>query len=513
MRVPFGRRQLIGILVGITAESAVAEPKLKAALDILDEQPIFDGVTFDLLRWAAEYYHHPLGEVFAAALPVTLREGQPALPKAEWWAATEAGRQEVSNPSDRRAPQQRALLAWLSARSRTNAGELAEPFKLSHLRALADRGWVASVISEPQIAAPMEIRPSDVDLTEHQARCVDAILASVSSFATHLLDGVTGSGKTEVYLRVIAAAIERGGQALVLVPEIALTPQLVERFRRRFSTGVVAVHSGLAGQERRDAWRAAHSGRARIVIGTRSAVFTSLPKLALIVVDEEHDASYKQQEGFRYSARDLAVVRARSAGVPIILGSATPSLETLENAATGRYTRHVLPQRPGAAQAPRLSLVDLRKHGSDQGLSTPAMQAIAQHLKAGGQIIVFLNRRGYAPSLFCNACGWVAPCAHCDARMTLHLRARQLRCHHCGAHGPVPSTCGNCGAPLNPVGQGTERVEETLARLFPDAPLARLDRDTAAARGAMQTVLGRVHSGEGADPGGHADAHQGPSLP
>jgi primosomal protein N' (replication factor Y) len=259
---------------------------------------------------------------------------------------------------------------------------------------------------------------------------------------------------------------------------------------------VVAVHSGLSGNERRDAWRAAHQGQARIIIGTRSAVFTSLPKLALIVVDEEHDASYKQHEGFRYSARDLAVVRARSANVPIVLGSATPSLETLENAATARYAKHLLPQRPGTARSPRMSIVDLRKHAADQGLSTPAMQAMVRHLEAGGQVIVFLNRRGYAPSLFCNACGWVAPCAHCDARMTLHLRARQLRCHHCGAHSDVPAVCGSCGQALNPVGQGTERVEETLARLFPEAPLARLDRDTASARGAVETVLERVHSGE-----------------
>jgi primosomal protein N' (replication factor Y) len=312
----------------------------------------------------------------------------------------------------------------------------------------------------------------------------------------HLVYGVTGSGKTEVYLRVIAAAIAGGGQALVLVPEIALTPQLVDRFRRRFSSGVVAVHSGLTGVERRDAWRAAHMGLARIVIGTRSAVFTSMPRLALIVVDEEHDASYKQQEGFRYSARDLAVFRARGAGVPILLGSATPSLETLENAASARYSLHRLPQRPGAARVPRISLVDLRKHAADQGLSTPAMAAIGQHLHDGGQVIVFLNRRGYAPSLFCNACGWVAPCPHCDARMTLHRRAQQMRCHHCGAHGAVPAVCGSCGQPLHPVGQGTERVEETLERLFPTAPLARLDRDTASARGSVETVLGRVHSGE-----------------
>jgi primosomal protein N' (replication factor Y) len=495
VRVPFGRQQLIGILVGVASESSVASSKLRTAIDILDEHPIVDAVTFDLLRWAAGYYHHPLGEVFAAALPVSLRAGQPALQTTEWWSLSQAGRQELSTPSARRAPRQRALLAWLGQVGRTTTDDAGEAFKPAQLRALATRGWITSEIVVPDLA-PMESRASEVILTDAQIHCVAAVLASLSTFAAHLLYGVTGSGKTEVYLRVIAAAIAHGGQALVLVPEIALTPQLVDRFRRRFSSGVVALHSGLTSNERRDAWRAAHNGQARIIIGTRSAVFTSLPKLALIVVDEEHDASYKQHEGFRYSARDLAVVRARGAGVPVVLGSATPSLETLENSGTGRYSKHLLPQRPGAAQAPRIKLVDLRKHAADQGFSTPAMQAMAQHLKAGGQVIVFLNRRGYAPSLFCNACGWVAPCAHCDARMTLHRRAQQLRCHHCGAHGAVPAVCASCGQALHPVGQGTERVEETLARLFPEVPLARLDRDTASARGAVRTVLDRVHSCE-----------------
>ena len=495
VRVPFGRQQLVGVLVGLTSESSVPDAKLKRAFEILDEQPVVDPVTFDLLRWAAEYYHHPLGEVFAAALPAGLRAGQSALQTAESWSLTSAGRQELSAPSARRAPRQRALLAWIEGRGRATADAVPSDFTRAHLRALADRGWIAMQAIAPDAEATVS-HPSEVALTPHQTQCVSAILASLPAFAAHLLYGVTGSGKTEVYLRVIAAAIAKGGQALVLVPEIALTPQLVDRFRSRFSSGVVAVHSALTATERRDAWRAAHGGLARIVIGTRSAVFSSLPRLALIVVDEEHDASYKQHEGFRYSARDLAVVRARRAEVPIILGSATPSLETLENAATGRYSKHLLPQRPGAARTPRMSLIDLRKHASDQGLSTPAMLAMEQHLKAGGQIIVFLNRRGYAPSLFCNACGWVAPCGHCDARMTLHRRAQQLRCHHCGAHSGVPANCASCSQPLNAVGQGTERVEETLARLFPDAPLARLDRDTASARGAVQTVLDRVHSGE-----------------
>ncbi|HTD71887.1 MAG TPA: primosomal protein N' [Steroidobacteraceae bacterium] len=494
--VPFGRQRLIGILVGIVSESALPALKLKAALEFLDEEPVYDAVTFELLRWAADYYHHPVGEVYAAALPVALRSGQPAVANTEHWSLTEQGREELASPSTRRAPQQRALLAWLSQRADATADEVGESFKPALLKALAARGWIAARISAANPADQMQMHPGELALTGAQAQAVETILTSLSSFSVHLLYGVTGSGKTEVYLRVIAAAIAGGGQALVLVPEIALTPQLVDRFRRRFSTGVAVVHSGLTDTERRDAWRAAHGGHARIVIGTRSAVFASLPKLALIVVDEEHDASYKQHEGFRYSARDLAVVRARGAGIPVILGSATPSLETLENAASGRYIKHLLPQRPGAAQPPRMSLVDLRRHAAEQGLSGPALQAIDQHLRAAGQVIVFLNRRGYAPSLFCNSCGWVAPCAHCDARMTLHRRAQQLRCHHCGAVAPVPTTCASCSQALLAVGQGTERVEETLARLFPDAPLARLDRDSTAGRGSIQTVLDRVHSGE-----------------
>ncbi len=468
VRVPFGRRRLIGILVGIVAQSRVDPAKLKSALEILDASPVFDPVTFDLLRWAADYYHQPPGEVFAAALPASLRAGQPTQAKA------------VKAKLSKRAAAQAARAAAATTAAVTAAAPAAADVTVA-------------VAADPP---PLVVRPSDVELNAGQAQSVEAIVGTLSSFAVHLLQGVTGSGKTEVYLRVIAAALADGGQALVLVPEIALTPQLISRFEDRFSAGVAAVHSGLGQKQRRDTWRAAHRGDARIVIGTRSAVFTSLPKLALIVVDEEHDASYKQQDGFRYSARDLAVVRAQRARVPIVLGSATPSLETLENAASGRYVRHLLPLRPGAATAPRMVLVDLRKAPSEQGVSTPAMQAIERHLAAGGQVIVFLNRRGYAPCLFCNACGWVAPCAHCDARMTLHRRAGQLRCHHCGAHEPVPATCGSCAQPLWPVGQGTERVEETLARLFPHAPLARLDRDTAAARGAIHSVIERVHSGE-----------------
>jgi primosomal protein N' (replication factor Y) len=494
VRVPFGRRQVVGVLVEVAADSPIDAAKLKCALEILDSRPVFDAVTFELLRWAADYYHHPLGEVMAAALPASLRGGQAALTPVEVWALTATGHAELGRSAGKRAPKQRALLAKLGEPRGATAGDLGE-FKPALLRTLAEKGWAAARALAAAPAA-IESRPSEVTLTDAQAGVIEAISRSLDRFAAHLLYGVTGSGKTEVYLQIIDAALGADRQVLVLVPEIALTPQLLERFRRRFSAGVVAVHSGLTATERRDAWRAAHSGHARIVIGTRSAVFTPLERLSLIVVDEEHDASYKQQEGFRYSARDLAVLRAQRARVPVILGSATPSLETLDNVSQGRYSRHELPLRPGAARPPAMHLVDLRKHPSDQGLSQPAMSAMERHLKNGGQVIVFLNRRGYAPTLFCNACGWSASCAHCDARMTLHRRASELRCHHCGARAKVPAVCPSCDQPLHPVGQGTERVEETLLRLFPDAPLARLDRDTAGASNAMQAVLDRVHRGE-----------------
>jgi len=500
VRVPFGRRLLVGILVATSSESQVPAEKLRHAVEFLDTEPVFDAVTFELLCWAADYYHHPIGAVFAAALPVGLRDGQAARLRSMRWDLTATGRQEWQTPSDRRAPRQRALLEWLATNEVRDEAAVTAQFKPDLVRTLAARDWIVAVetdaSAQPSLAS--EAAPPDaaeLALTPAQSEAVAAILGSLSRFAVHLLHGVTGSGKTEVYLQVIARVIGTGGQALVLVPEIALTPQLVARFAHRFGTGIAVLHSGLAGSERRDAWRRAHAGEARIVIGTRSAVFASLPRLAVIVVDEEHDASYKQQEGFRYSGRDLAVLRAQRAAVPIVLGSATPSLETLENVAQGRYSRLSLPQRAGVARPPLMRLVDLKKHASEQGLSQPALQAIREHLAAGGQIIVFLNRRGYAPTLFCNQCGWAAACAHCDARMTLHRRAGRLRCHHCGAQSAVPSTCGQCAHPLYPVGQGTERVEETLERLFPEAPLARLDRDTAAARGGMQAVLAEVQSG------------------
>ncbi len=500
VRVPFGRRVRVGVIIAIAAESTVAPGKLRAAIEVLDREPLFDPVTFELLRWAAVYYHHPIGEVFAAALPAGVRAGGSAQEQATSWELTTAGSAELTSPSNLRAPKQRALLAALAERGGAAAADSISDWTPAQLRAAEARGWIrrlqVTVGADGDAAAAPRARPSEVTLTPAQERAVAAIVESKGRYTAFLLHGVTGSGKTEVYLRAIDALIADGGQALVLVPEISLTPQLLERFRRRFDTEPAILHSALAGALRRDAWRRARSGEARVIVGTRSAVFASLPRLALIVIDEEHDASYKQHEGFRYSARDLGVLRARRAGVPVVLGSATPSLETLDNAAHERYARLILPERPGAASPSRMALVDLRAHPPNDGISPPVMRAIAAHLGAGGQVIVFLNRRGYAPTLYCNACGWIADCRRCDARMTLHRRAGQLRCHHCGAQRPVAADCEACGRSLQPIGQGTERIEETLSRLFPGSPLARLDRDTATARGAVQAVLERVHTGE-----------------
>jgi primosomal protein N' (replication factor Y) len=364
--------------------------------------------------------------------------------------------------------------------------------------ALQKPGWArreARPVPLPQ-TAPAVAPPRAPEPTPPQAQAMAAIGAALHGFATFVLHGLTGSGKTEVYLEVIRQVLAAGRCALVLVPEIGLTPQLVQRFTARLPAPLAVMHSGLTDGERLSAWRAAASGAARIVVGTRSAVFAPLPDLGVIIVDEEHDASLKQHEGgFHYSARDLALVRAQRAQLPVVLGSATPSLETLHNVASGRYQRLSLPRRAGQAAAPRLAVVDLRAHAVSAGLSTPVVQAIGRHLAADGQVLVFLNRRGYAPTLLCTACGWVAPCRDCDARLTVHQRSGRLRCHHCGADAPLPKSCPQCGFELRPVGQGTERVEERLRELFPQAPLVRVDRDVVRGQGDMDAALERINSG------------------
>jgi primosomal protein N' (replication factor Y) (superfamily II helicase) len=504
VRVPFGRRRLVGVVIAVADTSDVAPERLRPILEVLDLQPLLDPAALGLIQWAADYYHHPIGEVVAAALPRALRLGTPIAALEERWTATAEGAAAQCAAGLRRAPRQRRLLELLIARGGASAATLDEqlhPWR-DAARALAARGLIASVEVPPertaQPAAAMTATPAAPVLLPEQSAAVERISEAFGSFGAFLLHGITGSGKTEVYLQLVERAIGQGRRALVLVPEIGLTPQLVGRFSERFATPMAVLHSALTERERLAAWRDAFSGAARIVLGTRSAVFAPMPEPGIIIVDEEHDSSFKQHEGaLRYSARDLAVVRAQHAGVPVVLGSATPSLETLHNAAAGRYARLHLPRRAAReAQPPKLQLLDLRTAAVHSGISTPAVQAIARHLAADGQVMVFLNRRGYAPTLLCTGCGWIAPCRDCDARLTVHLTAGRLRCHHCGADAALPARCPQCGFNVKPVGQGTERIRETLGALFPGVELARLDRDVVRRRGDMERVLQRVSSGE-----------------
>jgi len=501
VRVPFGRRRLIGVVMEAADSSDLPPERLKPILEVLDAAPALEGSALELIRWAAEYYHHPIGQVLAAALPKRMRLGAGVTATEERWAVTAEGREAAVAGEPRRAPKQRALLDFLLSRDGAASAEALSEHSESWrdaARALGVRGWLErSEVALVEVAEPARVRAAGPTLLPEQRDAVERVAAAAGAYAAFLLEGVTGSGKTEVYLRLTEEALARGRAVLVLVPEIGLTPQLVGRFRERFAAPLAVLHSALTDSERLAAWRAAWSGHARIALGTRSAVFAPLPDLGLIVVDEEHDASFKQHEGaLRYSARDLAVVRARLAGVPVLLGSATPALETLNNVAAGRYTRLRLLRRPGESQPPLLKLVDLRVNAIDAGISTPAALAIERHLAADGQVLVFLNRRGYAPTLLCTACGWIAPCRECDARLTVHLAAGRLRCHHCGADAPLPARCPQCGFAVKPVGQGTERIETTLGTRFPGIPIVRLDRDVVRRRGDLDQVVKRMSSGE-----------------
>ena len=514
LRVPFGRQRLIGVALEVGAGSELPDERLKSVLERLDPRPIFDPATLQLLAWAADYYHHPIGEVLATALPKALRHGAAIDSAEERWLLTPEGRAAWARGEPRRGPRQRQLLAVLAdADGGGRTAGLASADLDDKLdswrdaaRGLITRGWLV-VIESIAAAAPRAspAGPGSVpgavrtgpEPNDEQRLAIESVCGALGAFGGFVLHGVTSSGKTEVYLRVVERVLRLGRSALVLVPEIGLTPQLIGRFRRRFELPIAVLHSALTDHERLLAWREAFSGRARIVLGTRSAVFAPARDLGVIIVDEEHDASFKQHEGgFRYSARDLAVVRAQRSGVPVVLGSATPALETLQNVAAGRYTRLVLTRRAAEAAPPRISLLDLRSTVMRAGISTPAVQAIARHLEAGGQVLVFLNRRGYAPTLLCTACGWIAPCRECDARLTVHLSAGRLRCHHCGADTALPARCPQCGFAVKPVGQGTERIEETLATLFPGIPCIRLDRDVVRRRGDLEEAMRRIASGE-----------------
>lgn len=505
VRVPFGRREKIGFIVSIESQSDVDREKLKRISSYIDERPTFDATLLALLRWAADYYHHPLGEVIATALPKLVREGATLQARSFGWALTPAGRHALDAGEAKRAPQQRALLERLARDNAVVAeDDLADwPRWRDHIRSLRERGWAERQELEPAHSPPPSQPEGSAtaipEPTPDQRAALETIIASGDTgYRAWLLQGITGSGKTEVYLRLTERQLRAGRRVLILVPEIGLTPQLVGRFAKRFEGVPLAVlHSGLTDTQRLEAWRRTHDGSARLVLGTRSAVFAPIPELGMIIVDEEHDASFKQQEGgFRYSARDLALVRAQQLDIPIVLGSATPSLESLHNVTLGRFQHLSLPRRAGNAQPPTLKLIDLRAEHVHAGLSTTAATTIEKHLADQGQVLVYINRRGYAPTLACTACGWVAPCLSCDARLTVYRNAARLRCHHCGADRELPRQCPQCGYAVKTVGQGTERIEESLAETFQGVGIARLDRDVVRRQDELEAVVSRIASGD-----------------
>ncbi len=499
IRVPFGPQELVGVLLAVVPYTPPSDWELRPALARLDAEPVLPPGLLDLCLWAADYYQCPPGEALHTALPALLRQGEAAALKEDpVWCLTTEGK-GLPEGALKKAKRQAQLLALLQERQQLHQSDLkALDIPTAALRALQDKGLVRALESAPpqlpEPGAPV-LREAALTLNREQSAALEAI--DPSTFQVSLLDGTTGSGKTEVYLQAIARVLEAGRQALVLVPEIGLTPQTLARFERRFAQPVVALHSGLNDRERLNAWLRAASGEARVVIGTRSAVFTPLPTPGIIIVDEEHDGSFKQQDGFRYSARDLAAVRAHREQIPLLLGSATPSLETLNNARLGRYQQLRLTRRAGAARPPVVHLQDIRSRPLQEGFSQHTLEAIGAEIATGNQVLVFINRRGYAPTLQCHDCGWLAECNHCDARMTVHNSPPHLHCHHCDHQRPLPRRCPEChSSRLEPLGTGTERSEELLAAQFPHTRVIRADRDSTRGKNAMNRLLEEVHSGE-----------------
>ncbi len=495
VRVPFGRTTRIGILLGIDSDSAVDPRRLRPILEVLDAEPLFGSDDLRLLQWASRYYHHPIGEVAAGALPTPLRQGRPARVKRERQLhLTPTGREALATV---KAPRQAALLRLLQRQGGVVKTEALRGLDWNWrpvAKALVEKGFVRLEDADNEPTADLTAPPP---LNPDQRRAADSIAPHLDRFAAFLLEGVTGSGKTEVYLNVIERVLAQQRQALVLLPEIALTPQLKQRFRQRLPVPIGVYHSGLSDGERLQAWLKFRSGELPLLLGTRSAVFVPMARPGLIVVDEEHDPSFKQQEGFRFSARDVAVIRARLLGIPVILGSATPSLESLHNARSRRYHHLRLPHRAGAARPPRLHLQDIRRQKLRAGLAPATCDRIEAILERGEQVLLFLNRRGFAPTLICHDCGWVAECRRCDTRLVVHRRDGRLRCHHCGHERAIPEACPDCASgALLPLGQGTERVEAELSELFPGARLARIDRDVVRRKGSLETVVEQVHAGE-----------------
>ncbi|MEQ1531309.1 MAG: primosomal protein N', partial [Methylococcales bacterium] len=501
LKVPFGKHEKIAYLLECRHDSEIDLSKLKTVTEIVDSSSLLSGKDLRLLQWASRYYHHPLGEVISSAFPVALRQGKSAImPTTSCYALTELGKTTELSLLNRSPKQKNLLHTFQNHAHSLCAQELANWDKnwRSHLKQLLEKQLLEAVKPDlHRINSDSITKQPELQCNPDQLAAITAVCNRLGQFSAFLLEGVTGSGKTEVYMQIIHKVLARGQQVLLLLPEITLTPQLEDRFRQRFAVAIAISHSKLTDTQRQQAWLGMQQGSCSILLGTRSALFTPLKKPGLIILDEEHDGSFKQQEGFRFSARDVAIVRAKMLGIPVLLGSATPALESLHNAAMQRYQLLHLPNRAGAAVAPALYLLDIRNKKIQEGMSEALINEIRKTLAKNEQVLLFLNRRGFAPTLICHSCGWVARCPRCDANLVIHFDDAKLRCHHCAQEQPLLQQCPACKTgQLMPLGLGTERVEKVLADLFPDKTVVRLDRDSTQRKGSLEIFLEQINQGQ-----------------
>ena len=497
--VSFGRQNVVGVIVEKLTDEKPLDLgfKLKAITELLDDNAILDAKVLSLLTWSAQYYQFPIGEVMHAALPSFLRQGKPYNLLARMWKLIDDHAEDKLKRSEKQQDAYKILKLHPTGTSE-NILNLAG-IETATLKAL-EKKQITQCILEAQDFTPQAMTLAQMPLTpnDEQKRAIQNILKVRHSYHAFLLDGLTGSGKTEVYLQVMQEVLKQGKQVLVLVPEIGLTPQTVSRFQSRFHCHIALLHSGLNDSKRLQAWQSAQTGKASIVIGTRSAIYTPLPHLGLIILDEEHDLSFKQQEGFRYHARDVALYRAHLENCPIILGSATPSIDSYALVEQGKMTRLELDQRAGVAVMPKMHVIDLKVAQKQNGISQQLIHEVQKRLDKKEQVLIFLNRRGYAPVLICESCGWQAKCPHCDANFTVHRQPYQhLHCHHCGTIHRMPEHCPQCQhSELKPIGLGTAKVEENLQALFPNFDVIRVDRDSTSRVGSWQKIYNKIQKSE-----------------
>lgn len=497
--VPFGKQKKVGVIIDIANRSSVAKSKLKECISILDENPIFEKKQLDFIHFASNYYQYPLGRVLYAAMPGNLRKGKSLTKFIDSIVITDNGKNVDLDNLKKRAPKQAALMSILMENHTLDSNGLSNIFPewKKYSKRPIEKNWIKieQIIEPHKDTQKLDKNTKGPALNSEQKKAILDVKKS-STFNTFLLDGVTGSGKTEIYLSLISDVIERGQDALILVPEIGLINQLNRRIEVRLGIKPSQYHSGLTEKERFITWKKIQESKTRIILGTRSAILAPFKNLGLIVVDEEHDISYKQQEGFRYSARDLAVMRAKNFNIPIILGSATPSLESFNQHVNNKYKYLTLKKRAGNAKMPSMHLIDLNKGHSEDGLSKLLIKSMNEHIENDGQILVFINRRGYAPTLICKTCNFIAECSRCDSRMTLYLSKKLLLCHHCNYKEKYKNSCIKCDSEMIALGQGSQRIEDSLKKHFPNEQILRIDSDSTQQKNSLDEALEKAKAGK-----------------